>query len=168
MPRWSAELGAPAVWAGYLADKLIAATPRQIVALELGQGTVQWRYDLSRSGKNLDRPDPFADAKEGDPTPRRDRPNEVLSGFQLVKGHVYCLRGQSELIALDGDTGAVDWSFSAPSGQINPNFLVGADRTVLQVDKPNQLLVLRTDDGQPTSRTTLEENERLAARAHAR
>ena len=78
-----------------------------------------------------------------------------------MKGHVYCLRGQGELIALDGDTGAVDWSFSAPSRQINPNFLVGADRTVLQVDKPNQLLVLRTDDGRPTSRTALEENERL-------
>ena len=59
---------------------------------------------------------------------------------------------RSELIALDGDTGAVDWSFSAPSGQINPNFLVGADRTILQVETPNQLLVLRTDDGQPTSR----------------
>ena len=38
---------------------------------------------------------------------------------------------------------------------------MGADRTVLQVDKPNQLLVLKTDDGQPTSRTPLEENERL-------
>ena len=38
VPRWSAELGGPAVWAGYLADKLIAATARQIVALELGAG----------------------------------------------------------------------------------------------------------------------------------
>ena len=83
---------------------------------------MQWRYDLSRAGKDLDRPDPFADAKDGDAPPRRNRPNEVLSGFQLVKGHVFCLRGQGELIALDGDTGAVDWSFSAPSGQINPNF----------------------------------------------
>ena len=100
-------------------------------------------------------------SKEGDAAARRDRPSEVLSGFQLVKGHVFCLRGPSELIALDGDTGAVDWSFSSPPGQINPNFLVGADRTVLQVDKPNQLLVLRTDDGQPISRTALEENERL-------
>ena len=160
-PRWSAELGAPAVWAGYLSDKLIAATPHQIVALEPGQGAVQWRYDLSRAGKNLDRPDPFAEVKEGDAAARRDRANEALSGFQLVKGHVYCLRGQSELIALDGDTGAVDWSFAAPSAQINPNFLVGADRTVLQVDKPNQLLVLRTDDGRLTSRTPLEENDRL-------
>ena len=98
--------------------------------------------------------------KDGDAIPGRNRPSEVLSDFQLVKGHVYCL-ADSELIALDGDTGAVDWSFSAPSRQINPHFLVGADRTVLQVDKPNQLLVLRTDDGQPTSRTPLEENERL-------
>ena len=66
-----------------------------------------------------------------------------------------------ELIALDGDTGAVDWSFSVPSSPINPNFLVVADRTILQVETPNQLLVLRTDDGQPTARTPLEENERL-------
>ena len=123
---------------------------------------MQWRYDLSRAGKDLDRPDPFADAKDGDagsaPRPPERR---VLSDFQLVKGRVFCLRGQSELLALDGDTGAVDWSFSSPSGQINPNLLIGADRTVLQVDKPNQLLVLRTDDGQPISRTALEENERL-------
>jgi cellulose synthase operon protein C len=74
---------------------------------------------------------------------------------------VYCLRGPREMIALDGDTGAVDWSFSVPSGPINPNFLVGADRTILQVEAPNQLLVLRTDDGRPTSRTSLDENERL-------
>ena len=67
LPRWACELGAPAVWAGYLSDKLIAATARQIVALELGQGTVQWRYDLSHSDKDLERPNPFADAKDGDP-----------------------------------------------------------------------------------------------------
>ncbi len=94
LPRWSVELGAPAVWAGYLSDKLIAATPRQIVALELGQGTVQWRYDLARSGKDLDRPDPFADVKDGD-APRRGTTRRArhLSAFQLVKGHVFCLRG---------------------------------------------------------------------------
>jgi outer membrane protein assembly factor BamB len=161
LPRWSAPLGAPAIWAGYLSDKLIAATSRQIVALELGQGTVQWRYDLVRTGKEVDRPDPFADAVEADGVPRRDRPNEALSDFQLVKGRVFCLRGQSELMAFDGDTGALDWSFSSPPGQINPNLLIGTDRTILQVDKPNQLLVLRTEDGQPILRTALEENERL-------
>ena len=36
--RWSADLGAPAVWAGYLADKLIVATTRQVAALELSSG----------------------------------------------------------------------------------------------------------------------------------
>ena len=78
-----------------------------------------------------------------------------LHEFRLVKGRVFCLRGANELIALDGDTGAVDWSFSAPPGEIKPNIWVGADRIVLQVDRPNQLLVLRTEDGQPVARTPL-------------
>jgi outer membrane protein assembly factor BamB/tetratricopeptide (TPR) repeat protein len=161
MPRWSSELGATPIWAGYLADKLIVATSHQLAALELGQGTVQWRYDLSRTGKNSDRPDPFAQAQDAEGGPRRDRPAEALSGFHLVKQRVYCLRGTTELLAIDGDTGALDWSFSPPTGVINSNLWIGADRTVLEVEKPNLLLVLRTDDGQPMSRTTLEENERL-------
>ena len=49
--RWSAELGSGAVWACYLADKVIAATPQQILALDLNQGTVQWRYGLDPSAK---------------------------------------------------------------------------------------------------------------------
>jgi len=161
LPRWSSELGASAVWVGYLSDKLIAATPRQILALEPGQGALQWRYDLSRSGKDLNRPDPFVNANPGEADLRRDRTGETLSGFQLVKGRVFCLRGRRELIALDGDTGALDWSFSAPPGDINPNLWIGADRTVLQVDKPNQLLVLRTEDGQPITRAALAENDML-------
>jgi outer membrane protein assembly factor BamB/tetratricopeptide (TPR) repeat protein len=160
-PRWSAEIGAPAVWAGYLSDKLIAATPRQIVALELSQGAVQWSYDLLRSGKDTKGPDPFGNANPGEPNERRDRSGETIAGFQLVKGRVFCLRGRRELIALDGDTGALDWSFSAPPGEINPNLWIGDDRIVLQIDKPNQLLVLRTDDGQPISRSALAETDML-------
>jgi len=164
-PRWSAELGAAAVWAGYLADKLIVATPRQIVALELGQGSVQWKYSLSTAGKDHEQLDPFARAN-ADPVPaadaeRRDRPGETLSGFRLVKGRVFCLRGRRELIALDGDTGDVDWSFSAPPGEINPNLWIGPDRTVLQLDKPNQLLVLKTEDGEPVAQSPLPDNESL-------
>jgi outer membrane protein assembly factor BamB/tetratricopeptide (TPR) repeat protein len=161
LPRWSADLGGPAVWAGYLSDKLIAATSRQIVALDVGPGAVQWRYDLARPGQDVDRPDPFAEVKEGDVAARHDRRGEALSEFHLVKGRVFCLRGQSELLAFDGDTGALDWSFTSAAGQINPNFLIGPDRIVLEVEKPNQLLVLKTDDGQPILRTALEENERL-------
>jgi outer membrane protein assembly factor BamB len=79
----------------------------------------------------------------------------------LIKGRVFCLKGQHELLALDGDTGALDWSFSSPSGEINPNIWIGAERAVLQVNKPNQLLVLQTDDGKPMSRTALEGSDEL-------
>ncbi len=161
VPRWSSELAAPAVWAGYLSDKLIVATPRQIFGLELAQGVIQWRYELPRSDGDP-RPDPFANANPIDAAQRNDRPGaDPLAEFQIVKGRVFCLRGRRELIALDGDTGALDWSFSSPPGEINPNLWIGADRIVLQVDKPNQLLVLRTDDGQRVTRVALADNELL-------
>jgi cellulose synthase operon protein C len=131
---------------------------------------VQWKYSLSTAGKGHDQLAPFARAN-ANPAPAGDAerrttltgalPGETLSGFRLVKGRVFCLRGQRELIALDGDTGNVDWSFSAPPGEINPNLWIGPDRTVLQVDKPNQLLVLKTEDGEPVAQSLLAENESL-------
>jgi cellulose synthase operon protein C len=158
--RWAAELDEHTVWAGYLADKVIAATPRHVVALDLNQGTPQWRFDLDRIGKEAPHPDPFAVAGDAG-NARAERPNRDLHGFRLVKGRLFCLRGPSELIALDGDTGDIDWSFSASQGEINPNLWIGPDRVVLQVDRPNQLLVLRTDDGQPVVKTPLAEAEQL-------
>jgi outer membrane protein assembly factor BamB/tetratricopeptide (TPR) repeat protein len=157
--RWSVDLGAPAVWAGYLADKLIVATPHQVVALDLATGSVQWRYDVSKAKNDADRPNPFANPADPEKRPKPSGPS--LSGFQLVKGRVFCLRNRSELIALDGDTGAPDWSFSSPPGEINPNLWIGAERALVQVDKPNQLLVLRTDDGRPVQRVALTDNELL-------
>jgi cellulose synthase operon protein C len=159
--RWSSDLGARPVWAGYLADKLIAATPRQIIALDPAQGTVQWRFDLARPGKEPGRPDPFTSPKAVEPADARDRAAEPLSGFHLVKGRVFCLKGQHELLALDGDTGALDWSFSAASAEINANIWIGAERAVLQVNKPSQLLVLETDDGKLVTRASLPENDVL-------
>ena len=156
--RWSVDLGAPAIWAGYLADKLIVATARQVAALELASGGVQWRYDASKAGKDLDRPDPFANPADPESS---EAAGSSLSGFQLVRGRVYCLRNRSELIALDGDTGALDWSFASPPAEINPYVWIGAERALLQIDKPNQLLVLRTDDGRPVNRVALTENEML-------
>jgi len=158
--QWVAELDSRAVWAGYLADKLIAATPRYVVALDLNQGTQQWRFDLDRMGKEPPHPDPFAAAGEpGDG--RVERSSRVLHGFRLVKGRLFCLRGATELIALDGDTGERDWSFATSQGEINPNLWIGPDRVVLQVDRPNQLIVLRTEDGQHVARTTLAETDQL-------
>jgi outer membrane protein assembly factor BamB len=71
------------------------------------------------------------------------------------------LRNRGELIALDGDTGALDWSFASPPAEINPYLWIGAERALLQIDKPNQLLVLRTDDGRPVTRVALGEKEQL-------
>ena len=58
---------------------------------------------------------------------RRDADRD-LHGFRLVKGRLFCLRGPSELIALDGDTGDVDWSFSAPQGRSTPTSGSGRSR----------------------------------------
>jgi outer membrane protein assembly factor BamB len=157
--RWSIALGAPPVWAAYLADKLIAATPRHIVALELAHGTEQWRFAAAAQGKPSSRVDPFAVPKETDERPERS--GIALHGFRVVKGRVFALRGQSEIVAIDGDSGALDWSFSAPPAEINPNLWVGPDRIVLQLDRPNHLLVLRTDDGQPVARAALAEKDVL-------
>jgi outer membrane protein assembly factor BamB/tetratricopeptide (TPR) repeat protein len=157
--RWAAGLGSPAIWAGYLADKLIAATPRQIVAFELSRGTVQWRFDPVTLAKEPLRPNPFAAA--GTAPERPERSGQAMHDFRVVKGRVFCLRGQGELFAIDGDTGALDWSFSSPPAEINPNLWIGPDRVVIQVDKPNQLLVLKTDDGQPVARSALGDKDVL-------
>jgi cellulose synthase operon protein C len=161
LARWSAELGESAAWAGFLADKLIVASPHQIVALELSQGAIQWRYDLAKPSKNGGQPDPFAAAKPADAAGPAERGSDILSGFQLVKGRVFCQRGRHELLALDGDTGAVDWSFSSPIGEINPHIWIGPDRAVFQVLKPNELVVLQTDDGKPVTRVSQGEKEVL-------
>jgi outer membrane protein assembly factor BamB len=84
-----------------------------------------------------------------------------LHGFQPVGGRLFCLRGEEELIALDGDTGSVDWSFSPRGNPINPKLWIGPDRVVLQVKKPGQLLVLETESGRQVGRSPLGEGEAL-------
>ncbi|MHB1559958.1 MAG: outer membrane protein assembly factor BamB family protein, partial [Isosphaeraceae bacterium] len=158
--RWTTRLGERAEWVGYLDDRLIAAGHRQVVALDLAGGGVIWRYRSGGAANASARPDPFAASDETpDGTPSRARLD--LHGFRLVKGRVFCLRGASELLALDGDTGALDWSYSSPPGEINENVWVGPDRLVLQVDRPNQILVLRTDDGRPVARAALGDSDQL-------
>jgi len=144
-PLWSADLSSPPVWVGYLADKIIAATETRLIALSLDKGTIDWQYDLGgprpgRRGENpFARPDP--DAAPG------DRSGGHFHHFQIVGDRVFCLRGDHELLAFDGDTGLVDWSFAPASGTINPNLWIGPQRIVLQVRKPGMALVLETATG---------------------
>ncbi len=142
---WSADLGGAPTWVGYLADKVIAATDGRVVALALDDGTPVWQHDpeAPRHGRGGD--DPFA---RNDAGPRPDEAGAGrYHGFQVVGGRVVCLRGDRELLALDGDTGLADWSFAPASGSINPNLWVGPQRVVLQVRQPSATLVLETATG---------------------
>ena len=142
--RWTADLGGVPLWVGYLDDRVIAATEDRLVALGLATGRLLWRFDAPVAGMAKRPANPF------------DRPEATrsvgevegkLHGFRVVGGRVYCLRGERELIALDGDTGQADWSFLSAIGTINPNLLITLDRVLLQVRKPNAALILETGTG---------------------
>ena len=126
-----ADLGQPPVWVGYLADKIIAATPSRLVALDLEKGSPQWRYDLGTPESGRRGTNPFARAE-----PRRTRARPARHG-SMTSGSSGDASSASaatrDLIAFDGDTGLVDWSFSPPAGTINPNLWIGPQRIVLQV-----------------------------------
>ena len=55
--------------------------------------------------------------------------------------------GDRKLVALDGDTGLVDWSYRPPTGTINPNLWIGPRQVVFQVRKPNSVQVVDTATG---------------------
>jgi outer membrane protein assembly factor BamB/tetratricopeptide (TPR) repeat protein len=155
---WSADLGSQASWAGYLSDKVVAATAQRLVALNPSTGTEEWRFDQGPARRVGRGADPFArggvaDAGEG--------PHNGLHDFHLVGGRVFCLRGQEELLAIDGETGAIDWSFLSRGGVIDPQLWIGTQRAVLQVQNPNRLVVLETETGRQVSRALLSEGESL-------
>ena len=104
-PRWVADLGGPA-GLGRLslgqADRGDCAADRGARAFA-GNHPVAIRRGQGRR-KDARRARPVREPGRG-----RDRPaagGSDLSGFQLANGRVFCLRNRSELIAIDGDTGA--------------------------------------------------------------
>lgn len=140
---WARALGGEPTWVGYLADRVVAATRTRVVALGPAGGAVEWQYDLGAAAERGG-PDPFAREPAGG---ARESDAALLGEFRIVGNRVFCLRGDNTLLALDGDTGLVDWSYSPPVGRINPRLHVGTDRVVLQVREPNGILVLDTATG---------------------
>ncbi len=143
---WTRDLEGEPIWVGYLADRVIAATKTRVMALSLDLGAVAWQYDLGPgvaagpAGANpFDRPGPVDDP--------RDSSSATLSDFRIVGNRIFCLRGDRALMALDGDSGLLDWSYTPTSGRINPRLHVGTKRIVLQARKPNAVLVLDTATG---------------------
>jgi outer membrane protein assembly factor BamB/tetratricopeptide (TPR) repeat protein len=142
---WSRDLEGEPVWVGYLADRIIAATRTRLVALSLDKGSVEWQYDLGVIAEAKPGANPFV--REPAVEPGHDAAPDTLKDFRIVGNRVFCLRGDQALMAFDGDSGQVDWSYSPASGRINPHLLVGPRRIVLQVRKPNAVLVLETATG---------------------
>lgn len=156
--RWSVDLGGPPEWVGYLADKVVAATPHRVAAFDVAHGATIWVYEPDRPSKGRPGPDPFALVDPNGPA----SPSETaLHDFQVVRGRVYCLRGDLKLVALDGESGQVEWSFSSTAGSLGRKLWIGADRVVIQTRKPNQLLILDRENGRPVSRYPLAESEGL-------
>jgi len=142
---WTRDLEGEPVWVGYLADRIIAATRTRLVALSLDKGAVEWQYDLGIGTTGRPGVDPFARDPAGEPG--REAASATLGDFRIVGNRIFCLRGDRSILALDGDSGLLDWSYTPAAGRINPRLLVGARRVVLQVRKPNAILVLDTDSG---------------------
>jgi len=131
--RWSADIGGTPLWVGYLDDRVLAATESRLVALSLDKGVTLWSFDAAAPGAGRRGVNPFA---RPEPAARSAAdPSGKLHGFRVVGPRVFCLRGDRELIALDGDTGLVDWSFGTPGESINPNLWVGPHKAVLQTLK---------------------------------
>jgi outer membrane protein assembly factor BamB len=142
---WSADLGNMPQWVGYLADKVVAATDARVVALGLADGTVLWQFDLGAAAQGRRGANPFArNTGEG---ATQDRGAGRFRNFQIIGERVFFLSGDRKLVALDGDTGLVDWSYMPAAGTINPNLWIGTRHVVLQVRKPNSIQVLETATG---------------------
>jgi outer membrane protein assembly factor BamB len=140
---WAANLGAEPIWAGYLADRLVVATRTKVVSLERGQGAVEWQFDSAAPAPRA--AGPFGKGDIADPA--REQGSAQLQDFRVVGGRIVCLRGDQAIVAIDGETGQVDWTYAPAVGRINPRLLVGPDRIVLQVRKPNAVFVLDTSTG---------------------
>ena len=135
---WEADLGASPVWVGFLDDRVLVATDRQIVALDISKGAKLWTFESGawpiRKRKG---PNPF---DRNEPTRGNGESSGTLHGFRVVGDRVFCLRGDRELLAISGETGLPEWCFRATNGVINPMAWVGPRWVVLQT--------LRIDSGE--------------------
>jgi outer membrane protein assembly factor BamB/tetratricopeptide (TPR) repeat protein len=158
-PRWTVDLGLPAAWVGYLSDKVLAASAQRVVALDPATGAEQWRFAAGTPSRARRFPDPFARTEP--PAGGTEGARVAFHDFHLVGGRLFCLRGEEELIAIDAESGAVDWSFTSKEGAINPKLWIGPERAVVQVQNPNRLLVLETESGRQVARASLADGEVL-------
>ncbi len=129
---WTRELDEGPTWAGYLSGRLIVAGPSRVAALDPASGAVLWRFpdDAGKPGKPS--ANPFARPAGSAPMPAVDPSAGKIHDVKVVGGRVIFQRGDREnvdreVLALDGDTGGIAWTYAPPSGGINPHVLVGPE-----------------------------------------
>lgn len=145
---WTAEIKGEPRWAGKLGDKLIVQTESFLIGLNQADGTVAWRYEpLAQAGARR-AANPFGGgaARANLPLPEDTDP-PALHDPQIVGGRLYCLRGDKEILAFDGETGLLDWNHASTTKAINPNLLITEDRIVLQELSPNAIVIIDADTG---------------------
>ena len=134
---WSADLGGEPVWAGYLADRLLAASATRLIALDPEDGRELWSYSPRPNSSRLD---PFA-RDLGGPGPPEEATGR-LHGFRIAGDRVLLMRGDRELLALDAGTGGLGWSYRPSSGGINEQLSVTPSRLAIQAGEPLGLVVI--------------------------
>jgi outer membrane protein assembly factor BamB len=135
---------------GYLGDRVLAATSSRLFALAPGDGRKIWEFDPADPRGERQKPNPFNRTAPGaEPARAPDEPAATgrLRGFRLVGPRIYLLRGDRELLAVDAETGQLDWSYAPAGGGINRHLLVTPTRVVLQASKPRSLVVLDAESG---------------------
>jgi outer membrane protein assembly factor BamB/tetratricopeptide (TPR) repeat protein len=165
---WSADLGGDPVWVSYMADRVLAATTSRLTALDVRTGAVRWTFDAGNPNAARRAPNPFARPAPDEPRRAGDNnlaaadnePPARLDDLRVVRGRVFARRGDRELIALDGESGQIDWAFRPAGGAtLHTKFWVGPHRAVVQVRDPNATIVLDTETGRPISEFAQGENE---------
>ncbi len=155
---WTTDLGNAPIWVGYLSDRVVAATDRSLLALDLSSGEVVWDYQIEAT-KEVDLElNPFAAPNlktNAETQSTRARALLRFHDFHLVGDRIYCQRGDQELLAFDGDTGRLEWTFAPASGRLNPRVGIGSTRIVLQVLDPDSVLVLQSETGRLLSEFSL-------------
>ncbi len=166
---WTADLGGEPIWIGYLADRVLAATANRIVGLSLTQGNLDWDHRLGEAGPAAPAGlNPFAAANPGAGVGAANEAEAGLGpklnrfhGFRLVGDRLICLKGDSSILAIDGELGQVEWSYSVSGMALNPLIGVSPRRIVAQtVGDKLGLLVLETETGRKVMST--ERSEKAA------
>ncbi len=118
------------------------------MALGLDGGKSRWEFDPADPLGKRQTLNPFAkpDLHDDNPAPA-GQPTGRLHGFHLIGPRLVFLRGDRELMALDAETGQLDWSYAPGTGGINPNVLVTPTRVVLEAGETHNVVVLDTETG---------------------